>query len=71
MPDTHENLDRPLWGAEQIGREAGLLDEVGNVDLRKVFYRLERGDLPASKIGRLWTSTPRRIRRAFAGDEAA
>ena len=25
----NENLDRPLWGAEEIGREAGLIDKNG------------------------------------------
>jgi hypothetical protein len=70
MPDTHKNLDRPIWGAEKIGEEAGLVDEAGNVDLRRTFYALERGHIPAEKKGRLWVSTPRRIRRAFAGETA-
>jgi hypothetical protein len=65
-----DDLDRPLWGAEPIGREAGLFDENGDVDLRKTYYLLERGYLPGTKIGRLWTSTPRRLRRRFAGETA-
>jgi hypothetical protein len=66
----NQNLDRPIWGAEAIGREAGLVDHDGNVDLRRTFYMLEKGYLPATKMGRLWTSTPRRLRRAFAGEVA-
>jgi hypothetical protein len=61
-------LDRPLWGAEEIGREAGLIDGDGKVDIRKAFYLLEKGHLPGTKIGRRWTSTPRRLRRLFAGE---
>jgi len=66
----NSDLDRPIWGAEEIGREAGLIDENGIVDTRKAFYLLERGLLPATKVGRQWTSTPRRIRRVFAGEVA-
>jgi len=68
MSRNEQDIDRPLWGAEAIGREAGVFDDDGNVDLRKSFYLLEKGYLPATKIGRQWTSTPARIRRAFAGD---
>jgi hypothetical protein len=68
---SDNDLDRPLWGAEAIGREAGCLDDAGKVDLRKVFYLLERGLLPGTKVGRQWTSTPRRLRRLFTGESAA
>jgi hypothetical protein len=64
-------LDRPIWGAEAIGREAGCLDDKGNVDLRRTFYLLEKGLLPAVKVGRQWSSTPRRLRRFFAGEAVA
>jgi len=64
------NLDHPLWGAEAIGREAGLVDANGNVNLRSVFYALEKGHLPATKVGKKWCSTPRRLRRFFAGEVA-
>jgi hypothetical protein len=36
-----ENLDRPLWGAKAIGREANVLDGDA-VDLRKTYHLLER-----------------------------
>jgi hypothetical protein len=47
MSDNEKYLDRPLWGAEAIGREAGLLDDAGNVNLRAAFYALEKGIIPA------------------------
>ena len=65
---THTDLDRPLYGAAAIGREAGILDEDGNVDLDKVYYYLANGYLSASKFGRQWLSTPRRIRSARTGE---
>jgi hypothetical protein len=65
-----ENLDRPLWGGEAIGREANVVDDDGNVDIRKVYYLLENHLLPADKVGKAWVSTPRRIRRVFAGEPA-
>jgi hypothetical protein len=33
-------LDVPIWGAESIGRAAGVLDADGNVDLQRVYYLL-------------------------------
>jgi hypothetical protein len=65
-----KDIDKPLWGAEAIGREANVVDEDGNVDLRKVYYLLENELLPGTKVGKLWTSTKRRIRRVFAGEAA-
>lgn len=65
-----ENPDRPIWGAEAIGLEAGVVDDDGNVDIRKTYYLLEKRWLPADKVGRAWVSTPRRIRRVFAGEAA-
>jgi hypothetical protein len=61
----HENLDRPLWGAQEIGREAGTFKDDGSVDERRAFYLLERRLVDATKVGRLWTSTPRRVRRSL------
>ena len=40
---SDENLDRPIYGAEAIGREAHLLDDKGDVDVRKAYHALERG----------------------------
>jgi len=65
MEDT--KLDKPLYGAEAIGRTAHLVDDKGNVDIRKTYHALEQGYIDASKFGRQWVSTPRRIRRAFVG----
>ena len=63
-----KDLDKPLWGAEAIGRQAGLLNDDGSVNFRATFYALERGNLPAIKIGKRWVTTLRRLRRAFAGE---
>jgi hypothetical protein len=55
-----------IWGAENIGREAGIVDrETGEVDIRKVFYQLETGNLPGKKVGRLWVSSVAALRSAL------
>jgi hypothetical protein len=55
-----------LWGAEAIGREANIVDKKsGEVNLRKVFYQLETGNLPGKKVGRIWISSVTAIRRAL------
>jgi hypothetical protein len=64
-------MDDVLWGAVAIGREANILDERGEVDLRRTFYQLESGHLPARKVGRLWVSSIAAIRRALAIETAA
>lgn len=38
---------RPVWGAKAIGNEMGLTE-------RQTFHLLERGLLPAKKIGDKW-----------------
>jgi hypothetical protein len=48
------HLDRPVWGAKAIG-------EVVSRSERQASYLLEKGLLPATKVGKLWTSTPRRL----------
>lgn len=57
------DLDRPIWGVEAIAAAA-------NLTRRQTYHALERGYLPASKIGRRWFTTPRRLRALFAGDSA-
>jgi hypothetical protein len=59
LPD----LDRPLYGVEAIGRAVGLSKS-------RTYYCLEKGYIPASKIGKLWFTTPRRIRVFLDGDAA-
>jgi hypothetical protein len=54
-----KNPDDILWGAEEIGREVDL-------DTRAAFYALERGYLPASKIGRKWVTTRGRLLKKFS-----
>jgi hypothetical protein len=41
---------KPVWGAEKIS-------EILGVSLRKAFYLLEKGLLPARKVGGFWQST--------------
>jgi hypothetical protein len=54
--------DTPIWGASAIGREIGL-------DRAAAYHLLERGLLPARRIGRRWVSTRGQLRRALgAGD---
>lgn len=55
-----DHLDRPIWGVPAIA-------EVINRSPSKVYYLLEKGHLPARKIGKLWTSTPRELLTAVTG----
>jgi hypothetical protein len=54
------DLDRPIWGVEAIAAAA-------NLTPRQAYHALERGYLPASKAGRKWVTTPRRLRTVFMG----
>jgi hypothetical protein len=55
-----DDLDKPLWGAAAIGAE---IDKTTS----QTFHLLEAGHLPATKVGRQWVSTKRRLRQCFAG----
>jgi hypothetical protein len=55
--------DEVLWGAEAIGKEI-------NREPRPTYYLLEKGFVPGTKVGGVWTSTRRRLRKHFAGEEA-
>ncbi len=59
--------DDVLWGAEAIGSEI-------RRSARQTFHMLERGLLPAQKVGRLWCATRGDLRRRFrvkSANEAA
>jgi hypothetical protein len=56
-----EDLDRLIWGVKAIAIAA-------NLTTRQAYHALEKGYLPASKAGRKWVTTPRRIRSAFTGE---
>jgi hypothetical protein len=53
--------DLPVWGAAAIGAQI-------NRSERQASYMLERGLLDASKIGKFWVSTPRRLRDRLLGE---
>jgi hypothetical protein len=58
------NLDEPIYGAEEIGRVVKMTE-------RQAFHALESGYLPATKVGRKWASTPRRLLAHFSGSKPA
>jgi hypothetical protein len=55
----------PLHRDVLIGAQA-IADEIG-IDLRKCFHWLERGYIPATKIGAQWTTTRSALHRHFSG----
>src|SRR5258708_27098178 len=58
-PTEIDDLDKFIYGAENIGR-------VINLDARKTFYALEAGYLDADKFGTRWRSTKRRLLKPAA-----
>jgi hypothetical protein len=62
--------DVPVYGAHDIALAAGIVDAKGKPRVRAVYHLLEKGLLPASKIGKTYASTPRRL-RAIANGETA
>jgi hypothetical protein len=54
-----DDLDRPIWGAEAIGRVIGKNEG-------QTFYLLGQGLLDANRIGGQWCSTPRRLLNSIA-----
>jgi hypothetical protein len=56
-----EFLDAPIWGARRIAEVLNLRTPDGEPDERAAFYGLEKGYYDATKVGRLWSSTRRRL----------
>jgi hypothetical protein len=50
----------PLWGAKAIAQRTG-------TSLRKTFYLLERGHIPARKVGNVWQSTSAEVEDFLLG----
>jgi len=55
-PTTELDL---IWGADAIANELG-------VNLRQAFYLLDKGEIPAKKVGRKWCTSRRGLRAHFA-----
>jgi hypothetical protein len=62
VSDTND-LDKPIYGAKAIGEEANLTE-------RQAFWGLEKGHIPADKMGRKWVTTRRRLRNRFNPEQA-
>ena len=56
--------DKLLWGAKAIAKEI-------DAELRPTFHLLERGYVPAGKVGNTWVTTRFRQREFFDGKIAA
>jgi hypothetical protein len=54
-------LDRPIRGVRAIAAAANIIGEDGEIDERAAYYALERGHYDASKRGRTWETTLRRL----------
>jgi hypothetical protein len=62
--DGGESLANDLLrGAEAIGAFIGL-------GLRETFYGLQEGHIPATKEGKTWVSSKRRLREHYTGFQA-
>jgi len=59
---ANSDLDVPIWGVKAIA-------EAANLTPRQTYHALEKGYLPASKAGRKWFTTPRRLRSLFDGND--
>ena len=66
IPDQNSSvdLDEPIWGAEAIANEI-------KRNKRATFHMLEKGLLPAERVGGRWVSTRRRLRAFFSGESKA
>jgi hypothetical protein len=64
LKDLVDPLDRPIWGAEAIGR---VIDR----SEAQAFHLLSQKLLDADKVGGRWTSTPRRLLQSLGTEVTA
>jgi hypothetical protein len=60
--------DRLIWGARAIAITVGLVDAHGRPRTRAAFHLLQKKLLPASKIGKSYVASMRRL-QSIAGGE--
>jgi hypothetical protein len=60
MSDFLDPDDQPIYGVPSIARAIKRSES-------QTYYSLERGFLPAGKLGKIWFTTPRRIRAFLNG----
>jgi hypothetical protein len=65
---TKIDADDLIWGAAKIAVAANVVDECDKPDMDRVYYLLQRKLLPASKAGKTWVSTLRRLRAVGSGE---
>jgi hypothetical protein len=53
-----EEQDTPIWGASAISAVIRRTE-------REAYYLLNRGLLDATKVGKIWVSSERRLRRSL------
>jgi hypothetical protein len=70
-PIKTTDLDVPIWGARAIAVAAGLVDRHGKPRMRAAFHLLATGRLPASKVGKSYVTTTRRLRSVANGEATA
>ena len=49
-----------LWGAKAIG------DYINEANIRTVYHRLEKGQIPARKVGETWVSEAGELEEALS-----
>lgn len=54
---------RAVWGAKAIGKEIGLTE-------RQAYHLLEKGLLPARKLGDKWVADARQLHVLISGEAA-
>jgi hypothetical protein len=56
-----EANDAPLWGVPQIARHIGKSE-------RETYYYLQKGYLPATKVGTVWVAIPSKLDARLRGE---
>ncbi len=69
MPANNPDPDALLWGVRNIALGANLIDKDGKPQVGKAYHLLQKGKLPADKIGRSYVSTARRLRSIASGEQ--
>ncbi len=65
LPD---DVDAPIRGCALIALAGNVLKDDGEPNTALAYAMLEKGYLPATKVGAIWTSTIRRVRSPASGE---
>jgi hypothetical protein len=68
-PNTAARTTEPTLGTDLLFGAQAIADYLG-IDVRRVYYQLQRGFIPATRSGAAYIASKKRLQKHFQGEAA-